>query len=384
MSQRKLSRILIVSPIPPPYSGPEVMTQHLLNSSLRNKYHLVHFNISKGRGVSTKARFDMINIIYGLLQPLQLCYLLWRHKPDAVYTNLAQNWGGVLRYASFILPSKLFGVPVIARVMGDGFNHFYQSTNPFAQWLIRVVLKQINSFIVRSDRLKHQFDGLVSQKKLNVVHIGIDTESFDRPVDRSQNLPLRILFVGYLTKAKGALDLLQAVPYVVEEYPDVVFQLMGERVDVERNITYVNNPASNVQVLDSLLADPRISDYVELLGVQSGEQKINSFANADIFVCPSYSESGPIVVLEAMAAGLPVVSTPVGVLPEVFDEDNILFFEPGNILDLSRNILKLATSTDLRNTMGRYNKISVGERFNLEAYAMQVDSVIKKTIKVND
>lgn len=373
-------KLLVVSPTPPPYSGPEVMTAHLLQSSLKDKYELIHFNISKNREVSTKARFDRVNVVYGLLQPMMLFGLMLKHKPDAIYTNLAQNLGGFLRYASFILIIALFRKPVIVRVMGDGFNHFYASANPVLQRLIKLTLQNIACFIVRANALKKQFAGLVPTGKLSVVHSGIDTAVFDKPRIEGSNRKLRVLFVGYLTKAKGAFDLLEAMPAVISTEPDVMLQMMGDKIDIERNITYVDNPDSNEAILRRLLNHDELHNHVELLGVQSGAAKINTFVNADLLVLPSYSEAFPTVVLEAMAAGLPVVATPVGVLPEIFDERHILFVEPGNILQLSEAILKLIQDPHLRQTMGQCNQQVALQQFNLQSYAKRVGAVVEKTL----
>ncbi|MCC6456158.1 MAG: glycosyltransferase family 4 protein [Caldilineaceae bacterium] len=363
--------ILIVSGTPPPYSGPEVMTAHLLNSSLKDYYRLLHFNISKGRDVETKARFDWLNVGYGLLQPFQLLWLMLRHQPDLVYTNMAQNLGGFLRYASFILVVAFFHTPVVVRVMGDGFDHFYRRANTPLRWLIRLVMGQIDGFIVRADTLKHQFQGIVPLEKLWIVHSGINVTEFDRPRTR-HNDTLRVLFVGYLTKAKGAHDLLRAIPLVHACYPQVTFQLMGARVNIERNITYVDNPISNDDVLDDLLANPEIGSHAELLGVLAGDAKATAFVNADIFILPSFSEAFPTVVLEAMAAGLPVVATPVGVLPEIFDEQHILFVEPGNVEQIAAAIGRLAADPALRQTMGVANRRVAHQQFDLSSHGEQM------------
>ncbi len=368
-----LPKILVVSPTPPPYSGPEVMTAQMLNSPLKNKYQLIHFNISKGREVDTKARFDWINISYGLLQPLQLFGLMVRHRPDLVYTNLAQNLGGFLRYASFILVVALFRKPIVVRVMGDGFNHFYDRSPPLLQWLIKVILKRVDRFIVRAETLKRQFAGLVPPAKLRVVYSGIETQRFNRPRSHPHGDHTRILFVGYLTKAKGALDLLQAVPIVAAAQPNVTFQLMGSKIDVEQNITYVDNPESNEAVLQRLLSRKEVMDHLELLGVQAGEKKVDTFVNADIFVLPSYSEAFPTVVLEAMAAGLPVIATPVGALPEVFDNGAILFVEPGNVSQLAEAVLRLINDSNFRRQIAASGRQIVQERFDLKVYAAQLD-----------
>jgi glycosyltransferase involved in cell wall biosynthesis len=376
--QMRKRKVLVVSATPPPFSGPEVMTAQLLNSPLKDVYQLIHMNISKGRGADTKGRFDFTNILWGFLQLIQLVgYLTW-YRPDIVYTNLAQNLAGFLRYASFILIVKLWRRPVIVRVMGDGFDHFYADSSFLLRFLIRFLLRRIDGFVIRANGLKKQFDGLVLPEKLHVVYSGIDVSEFNRPLTRASDSKVCVLFVGYLTQAKGALDLLAAVPMVVRKHPGVVFQLMGPMIEIERNITYINNPASNEAQLRSLLAQDLIADHVELLGVQSGRQKISAFVNADIFVLPSYSEAFPTVVLEAMAAGLPVIATPVGALPEVFDDRTIAYVYPGRIMDLAESIVRLALLLpEERRAIGERNRRIVQHHFDLQTHARRMGEVFE-------
>lgn len=377
----KQPTVLVVSGTPPPYSGPEIMTAHLLNSSLRDRYQLVHFDISKGRDIRTKARFDAINVLYGIIQPLQLLWLMLRNRPDLVYTNLAQNLGGFLRYTTFILPAALFRVPVVVRVMGDGFGHFYAHSSPPLRALIRIVLSNISCFIVRAERLKAQFAGLVDSEQLCVVYSGIDVDEYDQLPDKSHSDAVRVLFVGYLTQAKGALDLLYAIPKIRAACPDIEFQLMGPRLDIERNISYINNPASNNAVLDQILEWDDIRACVRLLGVQSGKEKVSTFVNADVFVLPSYAEAFPTVVLEAMAAGLPVVATPVGALPEAFSEEQILFVPPGDLAMLAEVVTQLAKDSDLRKSIGSRNRSVARSNYDLESHALRMDEVFRNCMR---
>lgn len=378
----KKPKLLVVSPTPPPMSGPEIMTRHLLNSKLGESYELVHYNISKGREVADKANFDLVNVSYGLVQPLKLFWLLIRHRPDAVYTNLAQNNGGFLRYASFYLICALFRRKVVARVMGDGFGHFYQRSK--LKPLIRFFCGLPDRFIVRAELLKKQFEGVIPRDKLKVVYSGIEVSDFDRPDLRGERAgggPLRVLFVGYLTQAKGAFDLLRAIPQIVDRHPEVRFRFMGARLNVERNITYVaDTGAPQERVLDELAADPAIGSHCDFLGVLSGDDKVREFLDADLMVFPSHSEAFPTVVLEAMAAGLPIVATPVGVLPEAFDDRNIAFVDTGDVDAIRDTTLRLLRDAGAREKMGAHNLATARGNFTLDHYADRVRGVLDEMI----
>ena len=379
-------RILVVSPTPPPYSGPEIMTAHLLNSSLQDEYELIHFNISKNRRVATKAHFDFINIVFGILQPIYLLGLMIRHRPHLVYTNFAQNTGGFLRYASFILVLGLFPCKIVVRVMGDGFSHFYNNSGRILRLLISIVTGRIDKYIVRAELLKKQFVGIVPDEKLKVVYSGIDVDEFARHKKdaRETDEHFTVLFVGYLTQAKGALDLLQIVPKIVHQNANIKFWMMGDRIDEEMNIKYINNPESNEDYLDKLLKQPDVESHVKLLGVQSGIEKVLSFVSADVFVLPSYSEAFPTVILEAMASSLPIVATRVGALPEVFDEKHILFVDAGDQVALAEAILLLANDKQKSDALGTANAIIAKEKFSLQAYAGQLTSLFQDVLQQKD
>jgi len=376
--QQERIKVLIASPVPPPLSGPEVMTAWLLKSPLREEFQLIHFDIGKGRSVESKGSFDWINFLYGLWQPCQLAWILWREKPSVMYTNLAQNLAGFLRYASFILVARGLGTRVVVRVMGSNFDCFYQRSSALLKKLIRYVLGKVDLIIIRGRCLAQQFRGLVPETKCRTVYLGIDPTEFDVPRQRESDGQIRVLFVGYLSKAKGALDLLRAVPLVVAQEKQTRFLLAGSRLRVERNILHIDNPQDNEAEIDRILAAHNLGESVRFLGLISGFQKVETFVNADIFILPSYSEAAPVVVFEAMAAGLPVVATPVGMLLEVFDEQHILYVPPGDPVAISQRLLTLIRDPDLRKEMGARNKAMVQERFNLSTYAAQLSRVFRE------
>jgi len=356
------------------------MTQHLLNSSLRDKYELVHYNISKNRGIEKKARFDTVNVFFGIVQPFVLAWILLTRRPAAMYTNLAQNLGGVLRYTSFIWIARLFRIPVVTRVMGDGFGHFYQRTR--LKWLVDATVKRIDRVIVRAELLKEQFEGIIPMDKLRVIYSGIAVEEFERTDLKEERADVfNVLFVGYLSQAKGAFDLLRAIPDVVKEEPHTKFRFMGARLTEERNIVYIDGvERPQNEVLDELINNDSVREHVEFLGILQGTEKVREFLNADVLVFPSHSEAFPTVVLEAMAAGLPIISTPVGVLPEAFDERSIIFNDPGDVEALKTSILRITRDAELRRTMGRYNYEEARRNYTVDCYGERLKSLFDELL----
>jgi glycosyltransferase involved in cell wall biosynthesis len=146
------------------------------------------------------------------------------------------------------------------------------------------------------------------------------------------------LFLGLLGNRKGIFDLLPAFKQASEEMPNLRLRIGG------------NGDVDATRVCVRTLG---LENSVCLLGWISGSVKDQELHRADIFVLPSYNEGLPMSVLEAMAWGLPVVTTPVGGIPELIENrvDGLLV-RPGDIGDLREALVSLAADRALRHRLG--------------------------------
>lgn len=151
-----------------------------------------------------------------------------------------------------------------------------------------------------------------------------------------------ILYAGALNARKGYADLIIAYSKIANKFPswNLVFAGNGE----------IEN---GKQLAESL----GIESQVYFLGWINGEDKDKAFKEASIFCLPSYAEGFPMAVLDAWAYGLPVISTPVGGLPDIaIDNENILMFNPGDTNKLAEQLERMINEEGLR------NKISIASR----------------------
>lgn len=140
-----------------------------------------------------------------------------------------------------------------------------------------------------------------------------------------------ILFAGTLTHRKGYDDLIKAFAEIAHKYPDWRLKLAGNG-EVEKG--------------KRLAAKYGIENQTDFLGWINGEDKDKAFRHASIYCLPSYSEGFPMGVLDAWAYHLPVVTTPVGGIPDVgIDGENILLFTPGDVRDLSMKLNMLISDS---------------------------------------
>ena len=128
--------------------------------------------------------------------------------------------------------------------------------------------------------------------------------------------------------------MIKAFAEIASKYPDwkIVFAGNGE-----------------IENGKKLAKDLNIESQVKFLGWINGKEKDKAFKEASIFCLPSYAEGFPMAVLDAWAYGLPVITTPVGGIPDIAkDEDNLLLFNPGNIQQLSTQMGKMIENEKLR------------------------------------
>jgi glycosyltransferase involved in cell wall biosynthesis len=161
------------------------------------------------------------------------------------------------------------------------------------------------------------------------------------------------IFVGHLTTNKGPDVLLRASKILKQNGIRFRVVICGQGPlyhDLEQDI----------QTFD-------LASEVELRGWITGELLISALWDAQVFVLPTHSEGMPNALLEAMAAGLPVISTRVSSIPEIVDVGvNGLLVQPGNAEELANAMQQMASSAKTRKIMGSNNLTYVRERHSIE------------------
>lgn len=197
----------------------------------------------------------------------------------------------------------------------------------------------------------------VPSKRVKLVANGIDAESFSkgqpvlRPLPQLKDKQV-IGFVGRLAREKGLVHLMRAAQSIVRENPNVAFVLAGDG-------PFRKELLGMVKELD-------IKNHVLLLGTRSDVADV--YASMDVFVLPSLNEGMPMAVLEAMAAGKPVVATTVGEIPElVQDGETGLLVRPADPSQLAAALTRLLTSPGLCKEMGRRGFDRVSAYFSAQA-----------------
>ena len=188
-----------------------------------------------------------------------------------------------------------------------------------------------------------------------IVPNGIGSEFTPSPLEpRSENRALRVLFVGRFTPQKAVPRLINALAAMTQPVEAI---LVGD--GYER------------PVVEDLLRQHKLTE-VQLVGVRRGDQLVDSYRWADVFVLPSEREGMPMVALEAMACGLPVVATDVVGNRELLSGVGILV--PPNSSDLAVSLDKLAVDSDLRAELGA-RSLAASKEYTTQRLGERLDSL---------
>lgn len=271
---------------------------------------------------------------------LQFQYWMLFH-PEIEIVHVQGSVGASFwRKAIFIYIAKFFHKKVVWHMHAGRFAVFYQQH----RYAVRKVVDKSDVIIALSEYWKEYFKNEFPTKRVEIIKNVISAPV----VHKQQTGYFTLLFLGLLGKNKGIYDLLECIRDHKVEFQGKLKLYIGGNGEIEH--------------VKQLIKEYGIADIVIFEGWVSGDKKIELLNKSDAYILPSYKEGLPISILEAMSYGMPIVSTPVGGIPEIVSNgENGYLVEPGNKEDIYKAIMSLLNDVDLRNRMGRISLSRVGE-----------------------
>jgi glycosyltransferase involved in cell wall biosynthesis len=314
MSADKI-RVLAIGPLPPPYHGVATFLRDLLHAN-SGRVELAHLDSSDRRDASNLGRWDPTNLQLGFSNLSELASRCLRSQSDLVYLPISQNVPAFLRDALFIFQARALGQRVVAHLHGGYFRALYEQSGPLFQMLARAALNACGAVIVLGDGFRGIFSGIVPESKIHVIENGVADPcawALRPPAGAANCSPdsPTLLYMSTLTRTKGIMDLLRAVVLLRKKFPGIRLNVAGNWADGELRTSAL-----------ALVAAENLAQQVFFAGNVDGAAKARFLAGGDIFCLPTYYpyEGQPLVLLEAMAAGLPVLGTAHGVIPSTVDD----------------------------------------------------------------
>lgn len=321
-----------------------VSTRLLLDSRAFARYDLVHLDTADRRNIQNIGRFDVYNILLGIRHAFHCLWLLLLRRPALLYLPISQGLGGFLRDAAFLLPSHWLRIPVVIHLRGSEFGDFYTDSNPLVRFFIRHALKDVTRAIVLGERLRAVFDGLLSAQRVAVIPNGAEDLAEGAAREKTANGRVRGLFLSNLRERKGLFITIEAVLQALQNHPNLEFVFAGDW----------QSPEIEAEV-KARLANHGSQDRISFRKPVIGEEKARLYCSSDFFVFPPIEPEGhPRVILEAMAASLPVITTDQGAITETVVDGETGFVVPaGDAEAIREKISWLVNAGSGRIEMGR-------------------------------
>lgn len=287
------------------------------------------------------------NILIYLKALLAILKELLLKRTDVVHIHTASR-GSFLRKSIICILCLVLRTPYIIHLHGGGFRDFYNNLSKFGKSYLRLIFKYSSSVITLSKYWQEWVAEELGPSRATVIHNGVQEITF-KPEEIARTTPT-VLFLGMLGKNKGTDVLIDAMRIVFKHHPNAILTLCGNGdIDAYRQQAH---GLPNVQFLGWINSDERKA----------------ALGRATIYCLPSWKEGLPFSILEAMSAGLPIISTPVGSIPEaVIDEKNGFLVPPGDSHELARRIIQLLSDHKLLESMGRASRELQRQKFSFIA-----------------
>lgn len=275
-----------------------------------------------------------------------------RRNTALLHVNMGDR-GSAMRKGILVILGRAMGFPV--------FLHLHAvEMELLPKWALRllgVAFRSATCVIVLGERYRSWVAGQfgVDESRIEILWNGVPVESPGTRRHENGEKPLQILFLGSLGHRKGTHDIIEALSLLNHKSPPwhMVFAGPGD-----------------IQKYQADTKARGIEQRCTFTGWLDQAETRKTLSSSDIIVLPSYHEGLPLVILEALGLGTPVIATPVGVIPEVLsDGENILFCPIGQPIELARTIDRLLSNPTLRQQLCDNGLRRYRERFSLEAFS---------------
>ncbi len=362
---------IVVGPVPPVLHGVAFMTPHVLEGMRRADALAAHLDTSDERPAYTTNTLDLLNVWLALRHLFELVLLLRRHRRAQLYVPISQGRWGFLRDATLIGVARLARRPVTLHLHGGLFARFYAEAPGWERWLIRRVVGQVDGAWVLTDAHREIFDGLIPRERVRVLEntsedVGVANGAGG---ERGADEELRLLYLSNLFPEKGCFDLIDALDELGERARGISLRLVGEA-----------EPAVAEEVARRAAELAGRGVRVEYAGTRTGEAKMAEYRWADAFALPSrYPPEGqPLVLLEAMSAGLPIVASDHSGIPwTVRDGVEGLIVPQGDVGALAQAIARVREDAGLREELGANARRRYEEAYTNEAFYRALSELVR-------
>lgn len=338
-------KLLAVVHLPPPFHGASAVGEQFISSKLiRDSFDMRIVDLTTSRTMMAKGWRSLgRKVLRSATIQLQLFREILLHRPDLVYVTANSSGPAFWKDFMVLLVLKALNIKHCLHFHNKGF-HSLDATW-WGRLALRAYFAKANAIFL-SERLLEDLPHTRKHIRYSICPNGVAPP--DPPVgDRPTNAVPRILFVSNLIREKGVFELVDACALLKDEGLAFHCDLVGKPGDISES------------QLRERIEHHGLNEQVIYHGPVYGPAKGNLFRQADLFAFPTYyrKECFPLVLLEALSYGLPIVSTREGGIADIVEDGvNGFLCEQRNAHALAERIRTLLSDPSLRGQMGNVNK----------------------------
>jgi glycosyltransferase involved in cell wall biosynthesis len=269
-------------------------------------------------------------LVSAVRQWIRFVLFLRQEQPALAHIHFSSDMS-FWRKVPYICACRLLHTRLLLHIHPSHFWDYWQQQPRWLRQKMHAILRMADAIAFANPAMVDVYKPLFPDVPLLFLPNPIDVQRYPFSNARRRQ---QVLFLGALLKGKGVYDILRAVPLLAAAHPHLTFMLCGDH---------------EVEQVRQTVQQQNLERQVKIRSWVGYEEKLALLQESAVLILPSYSEGFPMVVLEAMATGVPVIATPVGGLPALLqDGEQLLFTEPGHPAMLARQIDRLLTDPSLQ------------------------------------
>jgi len=381
-------KVLIVGQTPPPYHGQAIMIDRLLRGAT-SRVKLFHVRMAFSESIGEVGKFRWTKLAHLVSVIVRIWYHRLVHGTRVLYYPPAgPHRIPLYRDLAILLSTRWMFRKTVLHFEAGGVSALYSQLSPPVRWLFRRALFHADAAVRLAECTPDDARLLEARSEYiipNAVEDGLRimeeavaggkvSSATARPLEHARGAHvergLRLLFVGIMRESKGVLVLIEACGLLARRGVPFSVEFVGQFQSAEFE-----------QRALARVAELGIEGNVTFSGLLVGQEKMAAFARADVLCLPSFyeSEAFPIVLLEAMSFGLPVLATRWRGIPAIVDDGVTGYLvEPRDAGAVVDRLEQLSNDSGLRSRMGAAARDKYLGAYTEERYVAQFEAAFEE------
>ena len=357
-------------PLPPPVHGSNVMNQVVLTMLLKGQgWRVQHIPVQFSSVVATVGTFGLGKVVRHFTIVISVVWSLARLRPKVTYLSPAVSGFAWIRDALLIVAARVFSRDVVVHIHGRGLSS--APSNGWLRWMRHTVFNGTHA-IHLSEGLAQSIAQVTNWKSLSVVPNGIESVANVQGPAVDSGQTIKLLYLSNFIETKGVLD-----------FVTVCKNLHDQGHQFEASIVGGNGPTIDVGYLQKRIKNDGLDHCVFALGPRYGDDKLQILSDTNLFLFPSFypQECAPLVVLEALSFGIPVISYDIGAVAEMVEDGRSGFVVPSrDTASMTARVSQLIQDTDLLSSMSLSARSRFDHQFTLQKFETRLHEYFIKLL----